>query len=164
MPRNGLVCNFQRVAVLDRGFFQEKGGDAFVETLPHDLLNQPHHVGKSGGHQFIGVVRYRCGFSHNALIDLYGNDPKVGVLFGFDGDVKLNGAHHAGCGKQTHIPIKQTVNGDLPSFIGEDIGAKLAGFYQQKSRAVVIAVVNHRSFFYRAGNQRAEDLSLVNRI
>ena len=33
MTRNGLVCNFQRVAVLDCGFFQEEGGNTLVKAL-----------------------------------------------------------------------------------------------------------------------------------
>ena len=73
------------------------------------------------------------------MIHLYGNDPHFGILFGFDNDVELNGAHHAGCGKQTHIPIKQTVNGNLPSFIGKNVGAKLTGLYEQESCAVITA-------------------------
>ena len=130
MSGNIFVGDLQLPASLDGRFLQQKSGDALIKALPHNLLDQPHHVGKPGGHQLVGIVRHRRGFLHQALIDLRGDDPEFGILLRFDRHIKLDGVQHTGSGKQAHVPVKQPVDRDLPPLIRKDTGAKLPGLYQ----------------------------------
>lgn len=97
----------------DRHFLQQECGYTLVETLPHDLLHEPHDIGEARGHQFVGIVGNRRRSFHDALINFGRYYPKVSVLFRLNGHFELNGTHDTGGGKQAHIPVKQTVDGDL---------------------------------------------------
>ena len=151
----------QRPAPLYGGFLQQKRGQAPVQALPHDLLDQPHHIGKPGRHQLVGEVGRRCGFLHDPAVHFRGDDPELGVLFRFDRHLKLGRAHHAGGGKQADIPVEQPVEGDLPPFVRKDEGAQLAGLYHQQAGAVHAAVVEHGPFLYAPGHGRAAQAALL---
>ena len=45
-----LVGELQLTGPLDGGLLQQKGGQALVQALPHDLLHQPHDFGEPAGH------------------------------------------------------------------------------------------------------------------
>ena len=144
MVGNGLVGDFQLIRPLNGRLLQQEGRQPFVQALPHDLLHQPHDLGESAGHQLIGVVGHGGGLLHEALIDLRGDDPELGVLLRLNGHLELDGAHHAGGGKEAHIPVKQAVEGDLPPLVREDIGPELARFHQEQPGAVHVPVVQNR--------------------
>ncbi len=127
MVCNGFVGELQGGGPLDGSFFQQKGCHPFVQTLPHDLFYEPHHIGKVSGHQLVGVIGHSGGFFHDTFIDLCGNDPKPGILLGFNGHFKLNGAQHTGGRKQTYIPVEQSVKGDFSAGVREDVGSELSG-------------------------------------
>lgn len=161
MVRNGFMGDPEGMGVLDGGFLQQKTCHPLVKALPHNLLDQPHHVGEAGGHQLVGVVGQRSGFLHNALIDFRRDDPQVGILLRFNDDVKLDRPHHAGGGEQADVPVKQPVNGDLPALVREDVRAELAGSDQKQPRAVRASVVEHSAPGDFFGSQAAQDPVLL---
>lgn len=89
------------IALLDQQF------PAGIEPFVKDLVQEPHHIGKTGGHHFAGIVGHRGGLVHQILIDLRGDLDDLSVPLGLDNDFKLDAAHHAGGGKQTDIPLQQ---------------------------------------------------------
>lgn len=82
------------------------------------------------------------------LISVSRNNPHRGILLRLNGDLKLNAVHHTGGGKQANIPIKQTIEANLPSFIRKNIGTKLSASYQQKTGTLHSSVVNHSPFVH----------------
>ena len=88
---NGLMGDFQMTGPFDRHFLQQECGYTLVETLPHDLLHEPHDIGEARGHQFVGIVGNRRRSFHDALINFGRYYPKVSVLFRLNGHFELNG-------------------------------------------------------------------------
>ena len=130
------------------GFFQQKGSQALVKALPQDLLNEPHHLGKPCRHNLVGKVRQWRGGFHDPLVDFGGNHPERGILFRLDGDVKLDGPHHAGGGEQAQVALEKPVQGYLPPLGGQHKGPELAALHQQKPGAVRIAAVHNLPLAY----------------
>ena len=161
MVGDGFMGELQLPASLNGGLLQQKSRDALIQTFPHDLFDEPHHIGKPRRHQLVGIVRHRRGFLHHALIDFCRDHPELRILFRFDRHIKLDGTQHAGCGKQAHIPVKQSVDGDLPPLLRKDKGAQLPGLYQEQPGAVHAAVVYDGSLFYCPGPDRAKNAVLL---
>ena len=115
---DGLVGDIQPAGTLNHRFFQEKGGHPPVHTLPHDLLHEPHDLGKPGGHDLVGVVGGGGGLLQEPPVKLRGNHPERRVLLRLNGDVKLCAPQDAGGGKQADIPVKQAVDSNLPALVG----------------------------------------------
>ena len=151
----------QLSAALNCGLLQEERRDALIEALPQNLLDEPHHIGKSGGHELVGIVCHRRGLLHQAPVDLRGNDPELRVLFRLDDHLKLNGAYHAGGGEKAHVPVKQPVEGDLPPLLRKNVGPQLPGFHQQQPRAVHIAIVHEGPLSHGPGHDRVQDPALL---
>ena len=82
------------------------------------------------------------------LISVSRNNPHRGILLRLNGNLKLNTVHHTGGGKQANIPIKQTIEANLSSFIGKNIGTKLSASYQQKTSTLHSSIVNHGPFVH----------------
>ena len=122
-----FVGNLQDIGFFQAAFLYEKVGQTLVEALPHDLFHQPHDFGEPGGHQLVGVAGYGDGGFHQLPVDLRRDDPDLGVLFCLDGQIKLQTVQHTGGGKQADIHLKETVEGNLPSFVRDNIGPKLSG-------------------------------------
>ncbi|MPM27771.1 hypothetical protein SDC9_74285 [bioreactor metagenome] len=120
MSGNFVVRNTQHVAAVQRALCQEKFRKALVKALPHNLLHQPHHLGKPGGHQLIGVIRHSKRTVGKPFVYVRGNYPQLRVLLRLHGNVKLNVLHNAGGGKQAHVPLEQAVDGDLLPLVGEN--------------------------------------------
>lgn len=118
MVGNGFRGEFQPPAFLNGGLLHQKSRDALIQTFPHDLFDEPHHI-------------------------------------------ELDRTQHAGCGKQAHIPVKQSVDGDLPPLLRKDKCAQLPGLYQEQPGAVHAAVVYNGSLFYRPGHDRAKNAVLL---
>ena len=56
MIADGFVSDLEDGAVFEAGFFEEEGGEAFVEAFPEYLFEEPDDLGESCGHEFAGVV------------------------------------------------------------------------------------------------------------
>ena len=77
-------------------------------------------------------------------ICIYGvEEPVFHCLFGFNDNLKLDVLHHAGCGKNTYVPLKDDQS-DL-FLIRYDIGPKLSGKDQKHSKTAYRAVGEGRS-------------------
>lgn len=115
MPGDHFVGDFQRVAAFQSAFLQKEGCKALVKALPEHLLHEPHDLRQAAGHDLAGIVGKGSGVLHDPLVNLGRYDQKIGVLFRFDGEFKLNAGHHAGGGEQADIHVEKTVDGDLPA-------------------------------------------------
>ena len=124
--RDGLVGDLKPGSILDRGFLQKKLRDTFIKAFPQDLLDQPHYLGETGGHQFVCVVGKRRGFLHNAFVGFRRDHPEFRIFFRLYGHLELHGMYHAGCGKQTHISVKKTVKSDFPPLVRKNIRPELS--------------------------------------
>ena len=91
MVGDDLMGDLQLVGIFDGGFLQKKGGQAFIQAFPEDLLDEPHDVGKTRGHQLVGVVRERSGLCQEIFIELRRDQPELRILFRCDRNLKLYG-------------------------------------------------------------------------
>ena len=130
MIGDGLMGEFQRGILLQCTFLEQESGEPFVKALPHHLFHQPHHFRKPGGHNLTRIVGERRRLLHHFLIPVRRNNPERGLFFRLNHDIKLHAVQHAGRGQQTDIAVKQPVNRNFPSFIGENIRPKLTVFHQ----------------------------------
>ena len=138
-----LVGQIQRLAALQGALLQQELGQPLVEPLPHDLLHQPHDLGKPAGHDLVGIVGQRGRLGHQSLKPVRRHQEKLGVLFRLNGDIELDAPHHARGREQTDVPGEQPVNGDFPALGREQAGPELAGLHQQQAQTVVAAPVEH---------------------
>ena len=56
MVADRFMGDLEDVAVFEARFFQEEGGEAFVEAFPEYLFEELDDLGESCGHEFAGVV------------------------------------------------------------------------------------------------------------
>ena len=147
MVGNFFVGDFQNGSSLQLGFFQQKGGQSLVEAFPHNLLHEPHYLGKAAADQLIGIVGHNGGLLHHCFEQAGRENPECTVLFCFHNDFKLNIGHNAGCGEQADIPLKQSVQRNLPAFAGKGVHPQLTGTDYQQPKAIQIAVVQDGTGF-----------------
>ena len=124
--RDHLMREPKLLRIIQPALFQEESSQTRVQPFIENLVEQPHHIGKARGHQFVRIIRHRGGLQHQRLIRLCGDVQHLALPFGGNRDIKLDAVHHAGGGKQAHIALQQAVKRDLPTFVGDDIGAQLA--------------------------------------
>ena len=161
MVPDNFMGQLQLIAALQPRLVQQERRQPLVKAFPHDLLHQPHDLGKPAGHDLIGIVGQGSGRLHHALINFRGDQPKVGIPLGFYGDVKLDAVHHAGGRKQTDIHFKQPVKGDFPSLFRENICPQLPGTDQKQPCTVRRTVVKNGSFFYALAAGRPQKRLLL---
>ena len=94
-----------------------------------------------------GSVRGACLFSQIAeRIFICNLDRAAGQLYHA---LILEISQHAGGRKQAKIALKQPVDGDLPSVLGQNERPKLTAADKEKARAVCIAMMNYIFLFIR---------------
>ena len=65
---DGFVGDFEDVAVFEARFFEEEGGEAFVEAFPEYLFEEPDDFGEAGRHEFASVVGDGGGRFHHFFV------------------------------------------------------------------------------------------------
>ena len=63
--------------------------------------------------------------------------------------------------EQADIPVKQAVEGDLPSLVGEDVGAKLTMPDQKQTRTIQVSVMKNSPLLYSTADRAAFKLLLL---
>ena len=104
MIADSFMRRFQNKASFEVAFLQQKFRKPLVKAFPQNLLHQPHHIRKPRSHNLVRVIGNGCGLQHELFIDIRRNNPKRGIFFRFNADLKLDAVHHAGRGnhKEKH--------------------------------------------------------------
>jgi hypothetical protein len=147
MIRYFFMSDFQVIGIFRRTFFQKEGRETPVEAFPQNLFNQPYDVVEPGRDDPVGVVGKRGGFFHHLFISGGRDHEKIGILFRFYGNSKLDAGENAGGGKETDIALEQPVDRDLPSLIRGNESAQPAGNDAEQPLALIGAVVDQTVFF-----------------
>ena len=63
--------------------------------------------------------------------------------------------------EQADVPVKQAVEGDLPSLVGEDVGAKLTMPDQKQTRTIQVSVMKNSPLLYSTADRTALKLLLL---
>ena len=68
VPRQLVMGDFEFLPTGELALFREKRRQTGIHPLVHHLVEQPHHIRKALGHQFVGEVGHRRGLLHHGAI------------------------------------------------------------------------------------------------